>query len=96
MGYGGGIFLLTVGAVLAFAVRVRLWWLDVHVAGLVLMLAGAAVLAVTTWYWHVARRPAPPTVSQPVPPAVSRPPPAATRPQPPPEPPPPPPAPPAD
>ena len=56
MGFGAGIFLLTVGAILAFAVRVDLWWIDLYVAGLVLMLAGVVVLVVTAFSRHGRRR----------------------------------------
>jgi hypothetical protein len=56
MGFGAGVFLLTVGAVLAFALRVDLWWIDLHAAGLVLMLAGVVVLVVTAFSWHERRR----------------------------------------
>ena len=57
MGFGAGIFLLAVGAILTFAIRVRLWWIDVDAAGLVLMLSGVAMLAVTAWYWRSRHRP---------------------------------------
>ena len=56
MGFGAGIFLLTVGAMLVFALRVDLWWIDVHAAGLVLMLAGVVVLVVTAFSRHQRRR----------------------------------------
>jgi hypothetical protein len=55
MGIGGGIFLLVLGAILAFAVRGNLSWLDVHVVGWVLMLAGAAVIGLTVWFWQQRR-----------------------------------------
>jgi hypothetical protein len=57
MGFGAGISLLTAGAILTFAIRARLWWIDVDAAGLVLMLSGMAVLVVTAWYWRSRRRP---------------------------------------
>ena len=41
MGIGGGIFLVAIGAILAFAVRANFSWLDVHVVGWILMLSGA-------------------------------------------------------
>lgn len=56
MGIGGGIFLIAVGAILTFALRVHPWWIDVDVVGWVLMLAGAAVWLVTLWYWQDRRR----------------------------------------
>ncbi|HEX6500929.1 MAG TPA: DUF6458 family protein [Micromonosporaceae bacterium] len=64
MGIGGGIFLITVGAILAFAVRAQVPWIDIHVVGWVLMLAGLAVLELTIWFWRDRRRPktAPPVL----------------------------------
>ncbi len=41
MSLGAGIFLLAVGAVLAFAVNVQVGWVDVSVVGYILMAAGA-------------------------------------------------------
>ena len=40
MGIGGSIFLIAVGAILAFAVHVSVGWLSLNVVGYVLMLAG--------------------------------------------------------
>jgi hypothetical protein len=40
MGIGAGIFLIAVGAIIAFALETRLGWLDLDVVGWVLMLAG--------------------------------------------------------
>lgn len=42
---GGGMFLMVVGAILAFAVDDDLPGIDLHVTGLILMLAGAAAIA---------------------------------------------------
>ena len=42
---GGGMFLLVVGAILAFAVDDDLPGIDLNVTGLILMLAGAAAIA---------------------------------------------------
>ncbi len=56
MGIGGGIFLIALGAILAFAVRTDLSWLDLHVTGWVLMLSGLAVLGLTIWFWQNRRR----------------------------------------
>jgi membrane protein implicated in regulation of membrane protease activity len=50
MGIGGGFFLLVLGAILAFAVHGNLSWLDVHLIGWVLMLAGVAVIGLTIWF----------------------------------------------
>lgn len=46
---GPGVFLLVVGAILAFAVRADASAVDLQVVGLILMLAGAAVI------WHARR-----------------------------------------
>lgn len=56
MGIGGGIFLIALGAVLAFAVQVDPWWIDLRATGVIVMLAGGAVVLVTLWYWHDRRR----------------------------------------
>ena len=63
MGIGGGIFLIAVGAILAYAIKVDLKHIDLEVAGWVLMLSGATVLVLTMWFWHSRRRrqPARPT-----------------------------------
>jgi hypothetical protein len=64
MGIGGSIFLLALGAILAFAVNADISGLDINVVGYVLMLAGLIGLVVTIWYWNSRRRPA--VVQQPV------------------------------
>lgn len=57
MSIGGSIFLIVVGAILAFAVRADMvGWLDVNIVGWVLMLAGAATLALTLTIWSKKRR----------------------------------------
>lgn len=56
MGIGGGIFLITLGAVLAFAIQVDPWWIDLQATGVIVMLAGGAVILVTLWYWQERRR----------------------------------------
>jgi hypothetical protein len=58
MGIGGSIFLLALGAILAFAVNADISGLDINVVGYVLMLAGLVGLVVTIWYWNSRRRPA--------------------------------------
>ncbi|MFI7545609.1 DUF6458 family protein [Actinoplanes sp. NPDC049599] len=68
MGIGGSIFLLALGAILAFAVNAEISGLDINVVGYVLMLAGLIGLVVTIWYWNSRRRPA---VVQQQPPVVS-------------------------
>jgi hypothetical protein len=55
MGIGGGIFLIAVGAILAFAVHANLSWVDLYVVGWILMLAGAAVLGLTIFFWQQRR-----------------------------------------
>lgn len=56
MGIGGSIFLIVVGAILAFAVNVSLGWLDLNIVGIVMMLAGFAGLILTLWFWNSRRR----------------------------------------
>ncbi|MEU7903731.1 DUF6458 family protein [Actinoplanes sp. NPDC049118] len=58
MGIGGSIFLLALGAILAFAVNAEISGLDINVVGYVLMLAGLIGLIVTIWFWNSRRRPA--------------------------------------
>jgi hypothetical protein len=63
VGIGGSIFLIAVGAILAFAVHVSLGWLSLNVVGYVLMIAGLVGLLLTLWFWNNRRR----TVVTPVP-----------------------------
>lgn len=51
MGLGVGIFLIAVGALLAFAIDFQLWWLDINVAGWVLMVVGVLALLLTLLLW---------------------------------------------
>lgn len=55
MGLGTAIFLLAVGAILAFAVDYQLGWLDLTAAGWVLMCAGALGLLVILFMWNRRR-----------------------------------------
>jgi cyanate permease len=55
MGIGGGIFLIALGAILAFAVRATFTWIDLHTVGWILMLSGTAVLLLTIWFWQQRR-----------------------------------------
>ena len=48
MGIGASVFLLAIGAILAFAVDYNLNGLDVHVVGFILMGAGILGLFMTT------------------------------------------------
>ncbi|GAA2496014.1 DUF6458 family protein [Winogradskya humida] len=58
MGIGGSIFLLALGAILAFAVNANISGLDINVVGYVLMLAGLVGLVLTLYFWNSRRRPA--------------------------------------
>jgi hypothetical protein len=62
MGIGGSIFLIAVGAILAFAVNADIGVLDLNIVGWVLMIAGLAGLILTIWFWQSRRR----TVATPV------------------------------
>ena len=55
MGIGGSIFLLALGAILAFAVNAEFSGIDINVVGYVLMLAGLIGLIVTIWFWNSRR-----------------------------------------
>lgn len=56
MGIGGSIFLIALGAILAFAVNAHVSGIDINVVGYVLMLAGLVGLLITLWYWNSRRR----------------------------------------
>lgn len=43
MGIGTGIVLFVIGAVLEFALNVQVSWIDLHLVGYILMIAGAVV-----------------------------------------------------
>jgi hypothetical protein len=51
MGIGVSIFLIAVGGILAFAVDFSLWWLDINVAGWVLMVVGDLGQLLTLLLW---------------------------------------------
>lgn len=55
MGIGVSIFLIALGAILAFAVDFQLWWLDLTVAGWVLMVVGVLGLLLTLLLWSRRR-----------------------------------------
>lgn len=55
MNIGSSIFVIAVGALLAFAVRTDLGWLDVQIAGVVLILTGIAMLSVVLLNRHRRR-----------------------------------------
>ncbi|WP_127505283.1 DUF6458 family protein [Actinoplanes solisilvae] len=56
MGIGGSIFLLALGAILAFAVNADISGLDINIIGWILMAAGLIGLIVTLWFWNSRRR----------------------------------------
>ena len=62
MGIGGSIFLLALGAILAFAVDATFSGIDIAVVGYVLMAAGLVGLIITIWFWNSRRTPATTTV----------------------------------
>ncbi|MGH3716282.1 MAG: DUF6458 family protein [Micromonosporaceae bacterium] len=64
MGIGGSIFLIAIGAIVAFGVQAELGWLDLNVVGWVLMLAGATGLILTLHFWNRRRRAVPETVHE--------------------------------
>ena len=51
MGIGASIFLIALGAILAFAVNVDLGGLDINVVGWILMLVGVIGLITTALIW---------------------------------------------
>jgi membrane protein implicated in regulation of membrane protease activity len=55
MGIGVGIFLIVIGAILAFAVDATVAGLDLDVVGWILMLAGVAGLIFFLYFWHRRR-----------------------------------------
>jgi hypothetical protein len=46
MSIGGGIFLVVIGAILKFALRVTPTWIDLQLVGEILMLAGVVVIII--------------------------------------------------
>jgi Domain of unknown function (DUF6458) len=57
MGIGGSIFLLALGAILAFAVDWRVSGLDLHMVGWILMVVGAGGLILFFSFWNRRRAP---------------------------------------
>jgi len=55
MGIGGAIFLIVLGAILSFAVEWELSWLDLEVAGLIIMAAGVLWLVLFFRVWNRRR-----------------------------------------
>jgi hypothetical protein len=56
MGIGASIFLLAVGAILAFAVNAHISGIDINIIGWILMAAGLVGLITTLWFWNSRRR----------------------------------------
>ena len=56
MGIGASIFLLALGAILAFAVEADVSGLDINVIGWILMIAGLIGMITTLWFWNSRRR----------------------------------------
>ena len=56
MGIGVSIFLIALGAILAFAVNVSVSGLDIAVVGWILMVVGAIGLIMTAFIWGPRRR----------------------------------------
>lgn len=57
MGIGASIFLIALGAIIAYGVDARaVGWLDLDVVGWVMILAGIAGLLTTLVYWRSRRR----------------------------------------
>lgn len=51
MGIGVGIFLLALGAILAFAVEFEASGLDINAVGVILMIVGAIAIAASFMFW---------------------------------------------
>jgi hypothetical protein len=60
MGIGVSIFLIAVGAILAFATNVSVSGLDLNVVGYILMIVGVLGLIMTAFIWGPRRRAAAP------------------------------------
>lgn len=56
MGIGASIFLIALGAILAFAVDARVSGIDLNAVGWILMLAGGIGILVTLFLWAPRRR----------------------------------------
>lgn len=60
MGIGSGIVLFVIGAVLAFALNVRVDWIDLNMVGYLLMGAGALIFLISLVLYTRRRSPADP------------------------------------
>jgi len=67
VGIGASIFLLAVGAIIAFALHVHVGFLDLSVVGWILMIAGAIGLIMTLTIYRSRRRTVITTQPPPVP-----------------------------
>lgn len=56
MGIGASIFLIALGAILAFAIEYDLAGVDIAVVGWILMIAGLIGLVMTAFIWGPRRR----------------------------------------
>jgi hypothetical protein len=56
VGIGGSILLIVVGAILTFALNLRVGWLNLDLVGWIMMAAGLLGLIVTAWVWGGRRR----------------------------------------
>ena len=57
MGIGGSVALIAIGAILTFALDVRVGWLDLDVVGWILMVAGVIGIILTMTIWNRRTRP---------------------------------------
>jgi len=56
MGIGVSVFLIAVGAIITFALNIRIGVLDLDIVGWILMVVGAIGLIMTTLVWGPRRR----------------------------------------
>jgi len=56
MNIGASIFLIALGAILTFALNVSVSGIDLDVVGVILMLAGLALLLLDLMFWGPRRR----------------------------------------
>jgi hypothetical protein len=56
MRIGGSILLIVVGAILTFALNIRVGWLNLDLIGWIMMAAGLLGLIITTWIRGDRRR----------------------------------------
>ena len=56
MGIGASLALIVIGAILTFALNVRVGFVDLDVVGWIMMAAGALGLIFTAWIWGNRRR----------------------------------------